>query len=60
MQAPRPLRAYFQALAEERVLDTLLTVLDAVAVWQQMGQTTAEACGRVCRAEFTETPDTAA
>jgi len=57
MRAPRPLRQYFQAAAEERLLETLLTVLDAVAVWQVMGQSTSEACSKVCRPDA---PDSAA
>lgn len=57
LQSPRPLRAYFQSAAEERILETLLTVLDAVATWQTMGQSTSEACGRVCKPDA---PDSAA
>jgi len=58
MTQPRALRAYFQAAAEERILETLLTVLDAVGAWQVMGQSTSEACGRVCRPG--DAPDSAA
>jgi len=58
MRAPRPLRQYFQAAAEERILETLLTMLDAVSAWQTMGQSTSEACGRVCRPG--DVPDSAA
>jgi len=58
MRSPRPLRAYFQAAAEERVLETLLTVLDAIGAWQTMGQSTSEACGRVCGSG--DAPDSAA
>ena len=57
LSSPRPLRQYFQAAAEERMLETLLTVLDAVAAWQVMGESTAQACRRICRPDV---PDSAA
>lgn len=58
LQSPRPLRQYFQAAAEERVLQTLLTVLDGIAVWQVMGESTSAACRRVCGPS--DAPDSAA